>query len=104
MLRHIALILLSLTAATLTPALAEDYPSHPIRIVSPYPPGGTTNIMARLPAPKLNLALGQPVVVDNKAAATLDASQAREEKEAEILKRLDAGETTLDIYGWNIQV
>jgi len=52
------------------PAHAQDYPAHPIKIVSPYPPAGTTDILARLIAPKLQLALGQPVIVDNRAGAS----------------------------------
>ncbi len=57
-------------ATALAPAMAQDYPAHPIKIVSPYPPGGTTDILARLLSPKLTAALGQPVIVDNKAGAS----------------------------------
>jgi tripartite-type tricarboxylate transporter receptor subunit TctC len=48
MTRHFAYALAFALAASLAPALAEDYPSHPIKIVSPYPPGGTTDILARM--------------------------------------------------------
>jgi tripartite-type tricarboxylate transporter receptor subunit TctC len=62
--------ILLVTVMALTPVMAEDYPNHPIRIISPYPPGGTTDILARLLSPKLQAALGQPVIVENKGGAS----------------------------------
>ncbi len=58
---------LSLMAA---PAAAQtEFPSKPLRFIVPYPPGGPLDTMARLLAEKVRDALGQPVVVENKAGA-----------------------------------
>src|SRR5438309_4195220 len=58
----VAVFLLSLCA---TAAWAQ-YPSRPIRLLVPNPPGGATDTIARVVAPKLGEALGQPVIVENR--------------------------------------
>jgi tripartite-type tricarboxylate transporter receptor subunit TctC len=48
-------------------AQAQDFPSRTVRFIVPFPPGGGTDILARALTPQLNRALGQSVVVDNRA-------------------------------------
>jgi tripartite-type tricarboxylate transporter receptor subunit TctC len=55
-----------LLAATLRPARAQDFPTRAIRIVVPFPAGGTTDMLARLIAQGMTGTLGQPVVVENR--------------------------------------
>lgn len=49
---------------------AQEYPTKPIRFVVPYPPGGSSDIMARIIGQKFTESWGQPVVVDNRAGAS----------------------------------
>ena len=60
----------TLAALACEPALAQTYPSKPIRIVVPYPPGGSGTIVARILGDRLNQAWGQQILVDSRPGAT----------------------------------
>src|SRR5215212_2903254 len=51
-------------------AFAQAWPARPIKIIVPYPPGGTSDILARALGPGLTATFGQPVVIENKPGAT----------------------------------
>jgi tripartite-type tricarboxylate transporter receptor subunit TctC len=57
-------------AALATPAAAEDWPSKPLHMVIPYPPGGPSDVTTRIVVDHAMRDLGQPVVFDNKAGAS----------------------------------
>jgi tripartite-type tricarboxylate transporter receptor subunit TctC len=63
-----AIALLALAAAPL--AAAQDYPSKPLHMLVAFPPGGPTDIIARLLSTQMSAQLGQPVVVENKVGAS----------------------------------
>jgi tripartite-type tricarboxylate transporter receptor subunit TctC len=56
-------------AVTLAPALAQNWPAKPIRMIVPFPPSGGTDIVARTVAPHLSAAIGQQIVIDNRPGA-----------------------------------
>ena len=65
-LRRVTIIFLAVLAPT-APGAAQNYPDRVVRIVNPYPPGGSVDVMARLLAQKLGENLGQQFIVENRS-------------------------------------
>lgn len=64
-------LIAGLVIAMMAPvAHSQSYPVRPVKIIVPFPPGGSTDIMARVIASRLQTALGQPFVVENRAGAS----------------------------------
>ena len=69
--RHprIAHFLAAVLVLAATTAPAQDYPNRPIRFIVPYPPGGGTDVVARIMNEALAAELGQPIIIDNRGGA-----------------------------------
>ena len=63
------LLVASSAAQNATGTEASNYPTKPIRVIVPSPPGGPPDLLARILAPKLSASLGQPVIVENRLGA-----------------------------------
>src|SRR5499427_11142499 len=61
-----AILLLALAAPAIA---ADDYPNRPVRLIIPFPPGGSNDVVGRLVAKQLSEKLGQQVFVDNRVGA-----------------------------------
>ena len=93
MLKPLFAVVCALTIAV--PALAQDYPNKPIRIIVPFGPGGGGDIVGRIFGQVLQDKLGQPVVIENKpgAAGTLgNELVARAEKDGYTIGVMTAGQ------------
>src|ERR1700716_3385392 len=64
-----ASLIAAVAACTAIGSWAQPYPTKPIRIISPFPPGGTTDVLARIIAPEMTKTISQPVVDENKSGA-----------------------------------
>ena len=68
--RLLALVFAAVAALGAPQAHAQQFPSQPVRVVVPFPPGGGTDILVRLIQDKYSAKLGQPVVIDNRPGAS----------------------------------
>ena len=95
--RNLMIALVLATFAVIAPAQADTFPSRPITLIVPFPPGGSTDLAARLMADKMGAALGQPVIVENVGGAGGSIAVGR-------LSRATPDGYTIDIGQWDTHV
>jgi tripartite-type tricarboxylate transporter receptor subunit TctC len=83
--------------ALFSSARADNFPSRPITLIVPFPPGGSTDVAARIMADKIGAALGQPVIVENVGGAGGSIGVGR-------LARATPDGYTIDIGQWDTHV
>ena len=84
-------------SALVAPLQAQNFPTRPVTLIVPFPPGGSTDLAARLMADKMGAALGQPVVVENMGGAGGSIAVGR-------LSRAAPDGYTIDIGQWDTHV
>lgn len=97
-----AALALALAGAAQVPALAQDYPNHPIKFIVPFSPGGSSDIVARLIAKDAQKYLGQPFVIENRpgAAAMIGLNELVQSKpDGYTIGITNSGMVTQPIYG-----
>jgi tripartite-type tricarboxylate transporter receptor subunit TctC len=67
--RILICIIIAVMACNMHPALSQSYPNRAIRLLVPFAPGGGSDLIARIAGHKLNEAMGQPVIVENRPGA-----------------------------------
>jgi tripartite-type tricarboxylate transporter receptor subunit TctC len=88
---------LALLAASLASAHAQNYPTRQITLVVPFPPGGSTDVAARIMAEKMRPILGQPVIIENQGGAGGSIAVGR-------VARAQPDGYTIDIGQWDTHV
>ncbi len=94
--KAIAAIVLTLLAG-IAAAQAQGYPTRPITLVVPFPPGGSTDAIARIMAERMKQSLGQPVIIENVGGAGGSIAVGR-------VARADPDGYTIDIGQWDTHV
>jgi tripartite-type tricarboxylate transporter receptor subunit TctC len=95
--RHAFIGFMLALSALIAPAQADDYPSRPITLIVPFPPGGSTDVAARIIADRMGALLGQPVIVENVGGAGGSIAVGR-------LARATPDGYTIDIGQWDTHV